>query len=88
MAECEAVYLASVIASVVQGPHKLHHVAHSVLWARIKHVDFWVVEGVARVSHGIPRLPCADGDESITACSSNNIRLKYDDANRIKDSCT
>lgn len=64
----QLVYLACDITSVVQGANQLHHVAHAVLWAGVKHVDIRVEEGVARVSHGIPSLPGADGNESITTC--------------------
>ena len=66
--QAQSVYLACVIASVVQGANQLHHVAHPVLWTRVKHVDIRVEERVAGISHGISGLPCADGNESIAAC--------------------
>lgn len=62
-------YLARVITLVVQSANKLHHVAHSVLRTRVKHVNFRVVEGVTGVCHGIACLPCTDGDESIPSCN-------------------
>jgi len=55
-------YLADIIASVVKSPDQLHHVAHPVLWAGVKHVDIWVEE----------RVPWADGNEGITTCSSSH----------------
>lgn len=55
-----ASYLAGVVALVVQGTHQLHHVAHPVLWTRVKHVDLRMIKGVPGISHGIPSLPRAD----------------------------
>ena len=63
-------YLACIIASVVQGTNQLHHVAHPVLWAGVEHVDIRMEERVAGVSHGIPSLPSADGNESIATCAT------------------
>ena len=68
MHKVQSAYLAYIIASVVQGTDQLHHVAHPVLWAGVEHVDIRVEERVAGVSHGIPSLPSADGNERITAC--------------------
>ena len=69
--QAHSVYLACVIASVVQGANQLHHVAHPVLWTRVKHVDIRVEERVAWISHGISGLPCTDGNESIATCVTN-----------------
>lgn len=56
---------------VVQSANQVHHDAHAVLWPRVKlAAHLGVEEGVAGVSDGVACLPCADGDEGVTACRS------------------
>jgi hypothetical protein len=58
----------------IQSPRQFHHDAQPVLRARVHHLDLRVVEGVPRVSHGVPGLPHAYADERIPTWCTPQIR--------------